>query len=315
MDILRNTLISCMFLYATQTAAQDYPSRPIRVISSVIGSSGDIVIRMIAPRISGPLGQQVIVDNRASATTAETLAKSPPDGYTLLIDATSLWIGPLLQDLPYDPVRDFAPISTSDRSPSVLTVNPSLPVKTVKDLIALAKARPGELNYGSAATGALSHLAAELFKSMAGVNIVRVSYKGGALAVNAVVAGEVPMVFNSAGSVRQHINTGRLRALAVASLQPSPLAPGLPTLAESGLPGFEAILIQGIFAPAKTPEAIVRKLNQEIVRALSSEELKERFLNTGIEAAGSTPEGFAATVKSEMAKWARIIKAAGIRRD
>jgi tripartite-type tricarboxylate transporter receptor subunit TctC len=296
-----------------QAAAQDFPTRPIRVISSVPGSSGDNVIRMIAPRISSTLGQQVIIENRPSATTAETLVKSPPDGYTLLIDATSLWVGPLLQSMAYDPVRDLAPISTSDRSPSCLTVNPSLPVKSVKELIALAKARPGQIDYGSSATGTLSHLGAELFRSMANIDIVRVPYKGGALAVQAVVGGEVSIVFNSIGSVKQLINTGRLKALGIASLQPSPLAPGMPTIAEQGLPGFEAILIQGIFAPAKTPDAIVRRLNQEIVRALTAEETKERFLQQGVEAVSSTPDAFANIVKSEMAKWGKLIKAAGIR--
>ena len=308
-----SVLFSVALLCMGQVAAQDFPTRPIRVISSVPGSSGDNVIRMIAPRISGPLGQQVIIDNRPSATTAETLVKSPPDGYTLLIDATSLWIGPLLQEMPYDPVRDLTPISTSDRSPSCLTVNPSLPVKTVKDLIALAKARPGQLDYGSSATGTLSHLGAELFRSIAGINIVRVPYKGGALAVQGVISGEVSIVFNSIGSVKQLINTGRLKALGIASLQPSPLAPGMPTIAEQGVPGFEAILIQGIFAPAKTPEPIVRRLNQEIVRALSSDEMKEKFLQHGVEAVPSTPDAFAATVKSEMAKWGKLIKSAGIR--
>ena len=241
------------------------------------------------------------------------MSKAPPDGYTLLIDAASFWIGPLLQETPYDPVKDFAPVTLTDSAPNVLVVNPSLPVKSVKELIALAKARPGELNYGSSSTGSTPHLAAELFNMMAGVKIVRVPFKGSGPAVISLLGGQVQLMFATAGSVAPHVKSGRLRALAVASLQPSALAPGLPTIAASGVPGYEAVAFEGMFAPAKTPVAIIDRLNQEIVRVLNRAEVKERFFNAGVETVGSTPEEFAAAIKSNVAKWGKLIKDAGIR--
>jgi tripartite-type tricarboxylate transporter receptor subunit TctC len=241
------------------------------------------------------------------------VSKAPPDGYTLLIDAASFWIGPLLQETPYDPVKDFAPVTLTDSAPNVLVVNPSLPVKSVKELIALAKARPGELNYGSSSTGSTPHLAAELFNMMAGVKIVRVPFKGSGPAVISLLGGQVQLMFATAGSVAPHVKSGRLRALAVASLQPSALAPGLPTIAASGVPGYEAVAFEGMFAPAKTPVAIIDRLNQEIVRVLNRAEVKERFFNAGVETVGSTPEEFAAAIKSNVAKWGKLIKDAGIR--
>ena len=244
------------------------------------------------------------------------MAKAPPDGYTLFLSGSNFWVEPLLQKVPYDPARDFSPIAGATTSPLVFVVHPSLPVKSVKELIALAKARPGALNYSSSVTGTSGHLAAELFKSMAGVDIVRIGYKSGGQSVIALVSGEVQVAFNPAGgTVMSQVKSGRLRALAVTSAQPSVLAPGLPTMAAAGLPGYESSAIQSVFAPAKTPEAIITRLNQEILRFLNAPETKERLINASVEAIGSTPEQLAATVKFEMAKWGKVIKDAGIRAE
>ena len=305
--------IGMMVLGAGMVFGQNYPNKPIRIVASAAGGSGDFAARLIAQGLSGALSQQVVVDNRGGVIPGEIVSKAPPDGYTLLIDAASFWIGPLLQETPYDPVKDFAPVTLTDSAPNVLVVNPSLPVKSVKELIALAKARPGELNYGSSSTGSSPHLAAELFNMMAGVKIVRVPFKGSGPAVISLLGGQVQLMFATAGSVAPHVKSGRLRALAVASLQPSALAPGLPTIAASGVPGYEAVAFEGMFVPAKTPVAIIDRLNQEIVRVLNRAEVKERFFNAGVETVGSTPEEFAAAIKSNVAKWGKLIKDAGIR--
>jgi tripartite-type tricarboxylate transporter receptor subunit TctC len=305
--------LGMMVLGAGMVFGQNYPNKPIRIVASAAGGSGDFAARLIAQGLSGALSQQVVVDNRGGVIPGEIVSKAPPDGYTLLIDAASFWIGPLLQETPYDPVKDFAPVTLTDSAPNVLVVNPSLPVKSVKELIALAKARPGELNYGSSSTGSTPHLAAELFNMMAGVKIVRVPFKGSGPAVISLLGGQVQLMFATAGSVAPHVKSGRLRALAVASLQPSALAPGLPTIAASGVPGYEAVAFEGMFAPAKTPVAIIDRLNQEIVRVLNRAEVKERFFNAGVETVGSTPEEFAAAIKSNVAKWGKLIKDAGIR--
>ena len=296
-------------------SGQNYPERPIRLVVSQPGGGSDFVGRLIAHGISGPLGQQVIVDNRTAYLPGDIVSKAPPDGYTLLIDGTSFWIGPLLQQTPYDPVRDFAPVTMMYKSPMVLVVNPSQPVHSVKELIALAKARPGELNYVSAGTGGAPHLSMELFKSMAGVNIVRVSYKGTGPGVNALVAGEIQVMIGSATSVAAQIKSGKLRALAVTSAQPSVLFPGLPTAAASGVPGYESETMGGALVPAKTPAAIINRLNQEIVRVLKSVEVKEKYSIAALESVGSTPGEFAAAIKSSIAQWSKVIKNANIRAD
>jgi tripartite-type tricarboxylate transporter receptor subunit TctC len=240
------------------------------------------------------------------------VSKSPPDGYTILIAGTSLWIGPFLETAPYDPVTDFAPITLMTTSPNILFVHPSLPVKSVKELIALAKARPGELNYGSGATGASTHLSPELFKHMAGVDIVRVRYKTGSQRVNGLLGGEVQVQFESA-AVMPHAKAGRLRALAITSARPSELAPGLPTIAASGVPGYAWEGMSGMFAPAKTPAAIIERLHQEIARAISQPEVKAKIFSAGEEVVGGSPEDFAAAIKSEMARLGKVIKEAGLR--
>ena len=304
--------VGVMILAAGAVSAQDYPSKPIRIITSGVGGNSDFDTRQIAQGISGPLGQPVIVDNRTTFLAAEAVSKAPPDGYTLHVAGGTLWIAPLLQKTPYE-VSDFSPISLIETQANIVIVHPSLPVKSIKELIALAKARPGELNYGSGATGGSTHLGVELFKSMAGVNVVRVAYKGSGPVIPALIGGEVQLTIQDVGSVVPHMKSGKVRALAVTSAEPSALVPGMPTVAASGLPGFEAIGLSGIFAPTKTPAAIINRLNQEIVRFLNRADVRERFLGFGEEVVASSPEQFAATIKSDVAKWSKLIKDAGIK--
>ncbi|MBI4191932.1 MAG: tripartite tricarboxylate transporter substrate binding protein [Betaproteobacteria bacterium] len=314
-------LIALMFAGCGAAYAQaTYPTKPIRIVTAAAGGGGDFSARILAQGLTNSFGQQVIVDNRGGGNgiiAAQTVTKSPADGYTLLLYPNPLWLLPFLQDnVPYDPVKDFAPISLTDSAPNVLVVHPSLPVKSVRELISLAKARPGELNYSRASAGSPVHLAAELFMAMAGVTIVPVPYKGGGPAVLALLAGEVELSFASLGaSGAAAITSKRLRALAVTSAEPSPLFPGLPTMAASGLPGFEAVSVKGLFAPAGTPASIVNRLNREVVQILRRPEIKERFLNSGAEIVGTSPGEFESFLKSDMAKWGKLIKAAKIRGD
>ncbi len=306
------------FLLATDTAiSQDFPSKPIRAFTSVAGGGADFVLRQIAQGISGVLGQQVIVENRPGETlAAEAVSKALPDGYTLLYYGSALWVLPLMRkDVPYDTVRDFAPITLTTIQPNILVVHPTLPVKSVKDLIALAKAKPGELNYSSGGSGSSGHLAAEIFKAMAKVNILHIAYKGQGAANMNLVSGEVQLTFATPGSLGGYIKSGRLKALAVTTLEPSALVPGLPTLAASGVPGYEAGQISGMLAPAKTPPAIVNRLNQEVVRYLNRTDVKERLFTSGVEAVGSTPDAFAAKIQSEIIRMGRVIRDANIRAE
>ncbi|MSQ73692.1 MAG: tripartite tricarboxylate transporter substrate binding protein [Betaproteobacteria bacterium] len=294
--------------------AQYYPNKTIRMVTGTVGSSVDSVARPIAQGLAGNMGQPVIVDNRGGGVVpGETVAKAAPDGYTLLVHASTFYFAPLLQKTPYDPVKDFSPITVATSSPGILVVHPSVPVKLVKELIALAKARPGELNYASGNSGSIPHLAAELFKAMAGVNIVHIPYNGSGPALNGLIGGQVHLMISAAGPLTPHVKSGRLKALAVTSATPSALAPGLPTVAASGLPGYESASMTGIFAPVNTPETLINRLNQEIVRVINTPEAKERFLNSGVETVGGSPQELAAAVKSEMARMGKVIKDAGIR--
>jgi tripartite-type tricarboxylate transporter receptor subunit TctC len=305
--------IGCAVL-ATSSAAQTYPTRPVRIVTSPAGGGNDFAARLIALGLSGPLGQQVIVDNRAGGVVpGDVAARSKPDGYTLLVAGGTFTIGPLLEKTPYDPVRDFEPITLIGVAPNVLVVHPSLPVKSVKELIALARSRPGDLNYSAATPGSQSHLAAELLKTMANVNIVRVAYKGTGQAVQAVLSGEVQVLFANTPSVGPHVKAGKLRALAVTGLKPSPHFPSLPTMTNAGLPGYEVISMDGIYAPAKTPREIVTRLNQEIVRVITSAEVKQKFFDAGVEVVGTSPDAFAQRIKAEMDQWSKIIRAGGIK--
>jgi len=296
--------------------AQPYPSRPVRIVTSEAGGSADFGARIIAQGLTSGLGQAVITENRPSGVTpADTVIKASPDGHTLLLYSNGLWTLPLIQSVPYDPLRDLAPITTTTTAPNVLVVHPSVAANTVRQLIELARAKPGALNYASTSAGAANHLAGELFKSMAGVNIVRIPYKGTGHLLNAILAGEVQLTFTSGGSIAPHLKTGKLRGLAVASARPSELVPGLPTIADSGLPGYESMVITGIFAPAKTPAAVISRLNREIVQFLSVPDIRERLLRSGVETVGSSPAELAATIKTEISRMGKVIKEAGIRAD
>ena len=294
---------------------QDFPSKPIRVVTTAAGGGSDFTVRIIGPGISGPLGQSVVVDNRSNGfIAAEFVAKAPPDGHTVLVTGGSLWILPLLRKTPYE-VADFAAVSLLERSINMVAVHPSVPVKSIKELIAFAKARPGQLNYSSDAIGGRAQLATELFKSMAGVNMVQVTYKGNSPAITALISGETQVMFTDVALLSPHVKAGRLRALAVTSLGPSTLAPGMPTVAESGLPGYESSGMTGMYAPVKTPAVALNRLSQELARFLSRTDIKERFLAAGVETVGSTPEEFAAIIKADTTRAAKVIKDAGIKSE
>jgi len=301
-------------IITSTVSGQPYPDKPIRMVTGGTGGSSDTVSRLLAQGLTSSLGQQVIVDSRPSGVIpGQIVTAAPPDGYTLLLSSGSLWIAPLMQKTPYDAVRDFSTITLTNMAPNVLVVTPSLPVKSVAELIALAKAKPGVLNYSTSAVGGSGHLAAELFNVMAGVNTVHIPYKAAGLALSDLMGGRVQMAFATGGSVAPHVKSGRLRALAVTSPQPSILFPELPTVAASGLPGYESITIHGLFAPAKTPAVLINRLNQETVRFLKTPEAKERFLSAGVEPVGTSPEEFTAKIKSEVARLQKVIKSAGIR--
>ncbi len=307
-------LAACSIARAAETP---YPNRPIRLVVSGIAGGSNVTARLLANGLSGALGEQVVVDGREGGViAAEIAAHAAPDGYTLHLNGSALWLLPFMRrNVPYDAVRDFAPISLAVSTPNILVVHPSVPVKSVRDLIALAKARPGELNYASGNAGTSNHLAAELFKSMAGVNITRIPYKGGAPAINDLVAGQVQLMFGASLAVAQHVQSGRLRALAVTSAKPSALAPGLPTVAEAGVPGYASVAIFGVLAPAKTLPALIERLNREIVGVLHQPTVKERLFNAGSEVVASTPQAFDAAIKAEIATLGKLIKDAGIRDD
>ena len=308
--------VGMMVLGTGAVYSQDYPNKPIRMVTTGVGGDADILLRLVMPGISDRLGQSVIIENRpAGIIPAEIVSRATPDGYTLLTMGSPMWIGALLQKTPYDPVRDFSPITNMTKSPAVLVVHPSVAANSVKELIALAKAKPGVLNYASGGTGGTSHLAAELFNSLAGVNIVRVNYKSGSLRLGASLNGEVQVQFISPGTVASHVKAGKLKSLAVTSAEPSALAPGVPTIAASGLAGYEVVGLQGLFAPAKTPAAIIKRLNQEVVLYLNQPNVKQRILDSGEEVVGSSAAEFAAKVKAEMARMGKVIKDAGIKAD
>jgi tripartite-type tricarboxylate transporter receptor subunit TctC len=299
--------------------AQVYPAKPVRILTAEAGGGNDFGARLIAQGLAPAMGQPFVVENRGGGNgiiAAEMVARAAPDGHTLLYYGSNVWLMPFLRrNVPYDPVKDFAPVTLAVRAPTILLVHPSLPVRTVRDLITLARAKPGQLNYGSGATGAAAQMAMELFKSLANVDITQISYRGNGPAVVALVAGEVQVAFATPASVAPHVKAGKLRPLAVTTSEPSALLPGLPTVAQSGLPGYEMVSVVGMFAPASTPDAIVRRLNQEIARVLHTPLVKEKFLNSGVEVVASSPEEFAAKIRSEMNRLGPVIRKAGISAD
>ncbi len=297
---------------AAAASDQSLQGRPIRVITSEAGGGGDFVARVVAHELTRNLGQQVVVDNRG-ILAGEIVAKAAPDGHTLLLYGSNIWISPLLRKTAWDPLKDFSAITLVNTAPNILVVNPALSVNSVRELIALAKARPGALNYASSGIGSSTHLAGELFRALAGVDIVRINYKGVGAALTDLIAGQVQLIFGSAAAVAPHIKSGKLKALAVTTAQPSAVAPGLPTIAGAGVPGYESGVNVGMFAPAHTPAALVRRLNQETLRVLRTAEVKDKFLSAGVEAAGTTPEHFGTLVKTEMARLGKVVRDAGIR--
>ena len=311
--IARAFSISLMMLVAHAVCGQNYPDKPVRLLGSLPGGGSDLLMRLIAPPLATFLGQPVVIDNRPANLLGEIGSKAPPDGYTAIVVGTSFVIGPLLFKTSWDPLRDFAPITLVDRAPNLLVVHPSVPAKSVKELIALAKTKPGQLNYASGAIGGGPHLSGELFKSMAGVNIVHIPYKGNPPALTNLIAGEVQMMFPNTSAAMPYVKSGRLRAVAVTSAQPSPLVPGLPTVAASGLPGYESSTMDAVVAPAKTPATIINRLHQDIVRVLAQAPVQETLFNQGTVVVGSTPEELEKFFKSETVKWGKVIKEAGIR--
>jgi tripartite-type tricarboxylate transporter receptor subunit TctC len=312
-------MVAAALLCAANACAQAYPSKPIRmVITYTPGGNTDLVGRAVAQKLGDSLGQQVVVDNRGGGGgVLGTLitAQAAADGYTIMLGTSAgMVIHPLLSaTLPYDAVRDFVPVSMVVIIPQLLVTNPQLPVKNVRELIALAKAKPGYLNAGSSGIGTPNHLGTELLKALAGVNIVHVPYKGGAPALTDLIGGQIHMAFSSVPAVLPHIKAGRLNALGVGSAKRSPALPNIPTIAEAGVPGYEYTTWYGIFAPARTPAPIVARLNKEIVKVLVLPELNERFVSQGADPAPSTPGELSHYMAAESARWAKTIKTAGIR--
>jgi len=297
-------------------SAQTYPIKPIRVSTTQAGGGNDFVTRLVATAFLANTGQQLVVDNRPSdIISAEVVAAAPADGYSILSASNTVWVSSLIEKVPYDPVRDFAPIILITSTPNVLVVHPSLPVNSVNDLIALAKAHPAQINYASAATGSSSHLAAELFKAAAGVNMVRIPYKGGAQALVPLVAGDVQVMFSVPTPAMPFIKSGKLRALAVTSARPSELLPGLPTVAASGAPGYEQQNMNGWFAPARTPESVITRLNQEVARILGMPDVKKRLFDGGAEVIGGSPKAFAEIIRSDLAQVGKVLNQAGVNRN
>jgi tripartite-type tricarboxylate transporter receptor subunit TctC len=307
--------VSVTGLFTGIAFGQDFPNKPIRIITTAAGGGSDFTVRIIGPGITAALGQPVVVDNRPQPfIAADAVAKAAPDGYTYLVTGSSLWVLPLLKKQPYE-VSDLAPVALLERSVNLVAVNPSVPVKSIKELIALAKAKPGTLNYSSDVAGGRAHLAAELFNSSAGTKMVHVPYKGNAPAITALIAGEVQVMFTDVALLMPHVKAGKLRALAVTSLGPSTMAPGMPTVAETGLPGYESAGMTGMWAPVKTPATAMNRISQEVSRFLARPDVKEKFLAAGVETVGTTPEQFAAIIKADTAKWDKVIKEVGIKID
>jgi tripartite-type tricarboxylate transporter receptor subunit TctC len=317
----RFVLAALVAVSAVHASAQTYPNKPIRlVVPFPPAGTTDILAREVGQRLTEALGQSVVIDNRPGAAGnigSDIVAKSAPDGYTLLMcTVSSHAINPsLYSKLPYDHIKDFAPVILVARVPNVLEVNPGVPVNTVADLIKLAKENPGRINFASSGSGTSIHLSGELFKTMTGVDMVHVPYKGSAPALADLMGGQVQVMFDNLPSSLQQIKAGKLRAIAVTSSERAPALPDIPTIAESGVPGFEATSWFGVLAPAGTPPEIINRLNAVIDKWLKSPEGKEKLLAQGAAAAGGTPEQFAAYIRSETDKWANVIKASGAKVD
>jgi tripartite-type tricarboxylate transporter receptor subunit TctC len=303
---------------AASAFAADYPSKPIRlVVPYAPGGGADSVARIVAKKVSENIGQPIVIDNKGGAGSilgTDIVAKAEPDGYTLLLGQSGpISINPAVyKSLPYDPVKDFAPVSMTTAYPYILVVNADLPVKSLQELVALAKSKPGAMNYGSTGVGAANHLVSELFNSKAGLKMTHVPYRGTALAVGDLLGGQLTMVFGDPISVLSQMKAGKLRALAVTSLERSAVAPEVPTVAESGYPGFEALAWHGILAPAKTPPAIVQKLNAEIVKALADPTTKKLLEDQAMQTVGNSPDAFAAFIQKDIVLWKAVATSANV---
>jgi tripartite-type tricarboxylate transporter receptor subunit TctC len=311
-------LAAPLLVFGAQPAS--YPSRPVRVIvPQSAGGSTDFVARALAQRLDDAFGQAVIVDNRPGAGSVngtEIVARATPDGHTLLVVAASFTINPAVRKhLPFDPIRDFAPVSQLASLPHILVLHPSVPASSVKELVALAKARPGELNYGTSGVATSTHMAAELFLYLTGTRMVNIPFKGGAPGIAALLGGQVQLYFATISTAMPHIKARRLRALAVTSPVRSVAAPEYPTIAEAGVPGYAHTSWVGLLAPAKTPEPVLAKLNAEVVRIVRSPEVKALLLRDGLEAVGDSAAEFGRLIREEIAKWTKIVRVAGIERQ
>ena len=316
--ILASALVAVAGFSASSQAAQSYPSKPVRIVVPFSpGGATDIMSRLVAERLSAKLGQTFIVENKPGGGTmiaSDYVARSEPDGYTLLMAASSLGIAPsTYTKVSYDPIKDFTPVTQVASVVHILEVHPSLPVKTVGELITYLKANPGKVSYGSVGAGSSTHLEAELFDSLAGVKMEHIPYKGSAPALNDLVAGRIQVMFDAWASSGPFVEDGRLRALAVTTAQPSPSVPDLPTVAASGLPGYSAMPWLGIVAPAGTPAPVVDKLYSTIADILKEPAVKQKFADLGLDIIGSDPKAFAAFIKQDIATWAKVAKEANIR--
>ena len=305
---------------ACAAQSQPYPSKPVRIVVGFpAGGAVDILARALGAQLAQAFGQQFVIDNRGGASSiigADIAAKSPPDGYTLLIVSGAHAVNPsLYKKLPYDTERDFAPISLIAASSYILVVHPSLPVKSVRELIAFAKTHRGQLNYASSGNGGLPHLSGELFKVKAGIEMTHIPYKGSAAVTTAVLAGQVPIMFSNLISTMPQVQAGKFRALGVTGAARLPVAPDIPTIAEAGLPGFEVTGWYGFLAPAGTPAEIISRLSAQTTKAMQSPEVIKRFAGEGVDAVGSTPEYFSMVIRDDIAKWAEVVRISGAKVD
>jgi tripartite-type tricarboxylate transporter receptor subunit TctC len=317
MKTFRTVFVLCAVLLAGNAAAADnYPSRPIRfIVPFPPGGGNDIVGRIVALKLGEGLGQQVVIDNRGGAggtIGTDITAKAPPDGYTMLINNISLAVNhTLFKKLPYDTLKDLQPVSLVGRQPNIVVVHPGVPAKSVRELLDMARAKPGSVNYGSGGIGTASHLATEMLKLMANVDMVHVPYKGLGPALTDLMGGRLHVIISTMASALPQMKTGKLRPLAVTTAQRSAFFPEVPTLNEAGVKGYEFSTWYGLLVPARTPQPIVDRLNRETQKALGSALVKEQFVSQGLEPAGSSPQEFSAYLKSEVAKWAKVVKASG----
>ncbi len=309
-------LLALVATASVNVLAQDkYPTRPVRIVTATPGGGNDFLARIVAPPLGNAIGQQIIVDNRPSRLVGGIAARSTPDGYTLVVGGSTMQYTPLMEKIDYNAITDFTPVSLLERSPNVLVVTPALKVNNVSELVAMARAKPGVLNYGTGASGASLHLAGELFMKATNTKLVRVPYKATGPAVLGLLTHEVQLVFATAGAVVPLLKDGKLKALGVTTAEPTPLVPGIPTIAQQGVPGFELVTIGFILAPAKTPQPIVRLLNQHIVKLMQRPDVKERLAAGGSDATSSSPEELGRIMREDDARMRKLFKELGLTAD